>query len=119
MNMRIIILGGLAILSIFNFAFAQYIGPNATKTYSTVEEVNKKPVDGAEVTFKGYLLRKVGNEKYIFSDGTGEIRVEIDNDIFPNVAVGAKTKVEIKGEVEKDFLESPEIDVDIIQVMEK
>ncbi|MCD8554089.1 NirD/YgiW/YdeI family stress tolerance protein [Seleniivibrio sp.] len=117
--MRTIILGGLAVLSIFNFAFAQYIGPNAVKTYSTVEEVIKKPVDGAEVSFQGYLLKKVGNKKYIFSDGTGEIRVDIDNDIFPNVAVGAKTKVEVKGEIEKDFLESPEIDVDIIQVMEK
>lgn len=119
MSMRTIILGGLAILSLFNFAFAQYIGPNAAKTYSTVAEVNKKPVDDAQVVFQGYLLKKVGNEKYIFTDGTAEIRVEIDNDIFPNVAVGAKTKVEIKGEVEKDFLESPEIDVDIIQVLEK
>lgn len=119
MRMRTIILGGLALLSVFNFAFAQYIGPKAGKTYKTVAEVNKKPVDDSQVTFEGYLLKQVSNEKYIFSDGTGEIRVEIDNQDFPNVPVDAKTKILIKGEVEKDFLESPEIDVDIVQVLEK
>ena len=37
--------------------------------------------------------------------------------IFLNTKVDAKTKVEIRGEVEKDFLETPEIDVDVLTLV--
>ena len=58
-----------------------------------------------------FLLKKVGNEKYLFSDGKQEIRVEIDDEDFPAIKIGDKMRVEIRGKVESDFFESPEIDV--------
>ena len=53
----------------------------------------------------------------MFSDGTGEIRVDIDAKRFAGQQIDAKTKVEIRGEVEKDFLQSPEVDVDTILII--
>ncbi|RYF01478.1 MAG: NirD/YgiW/YdeI family stress tolerance protein [Comamonadaceae bacterium] len=98
-------------------ALAQYTGPSATPAYRNVGEVLKNPVDDAKVAFTGHLLRKVSNDKYIFSDGTGEIRVDIDDKHFPPTPIDEKTKVQIRGEVEKDFLESPEIDVESLAVV--
>jgi uncharacterized protein (TIGR00156 family) len=59
----------------------------------------------------------VGREKYLFRDSTGEIRIEIDHDVMPNEPFDDKTKVEITGEVEKDFLKSTEIDVKSIRLL--
>lgn len=98
-------------------ANAQYTGPSAEPAYKSVKEILANPVDDKDVTLKGHVLKKVSNEKYTFSDGTGEIRVEIDNDILPTTPIDDKTKVEIRGELEKDFMESPEIDVDTVTIV--
>ena len=96
---------------------AQYVGPSTTANYKNVAEILKNPVDDTVVVLSGHLLRKVGKEKYIFSDGTGEIRVEVDAKYFPATPISEKTKVQINGEVEKEFMSSPEIDVKALVVL--
>lgn len=64
------------------------------------------------VVLEGFIVKKVGNEKYIFTDGTGEIRIDLDDKYLPGQPFDDKTKVQLRGEVEKDFLDSPEIDVE-------
>ncbi|MEX2050574.1 MAG: NirD/YgiW/YdeI family stress tolerance protein [Steroidobacteraceae bacterium] len=98
-------------------AHAQYVGPTPAKSPSTVVQILKNPIDDQEVLLRGKLLKKLSSDKYRFSDGTGEIRVEIDNDNFPGQKVSETTVVEIYGEIEKDFLESPEIDVERITIV--
>ncbi len=100
-----------------SLAAAQYAGPSTTRpatiaNYASVADILKNPVDDAPVLLQGTLLRQVGKEKYIFTDGTGEIRVEIDTKHFAAAKVDDKVKVQIQGDVEKDFLQSPEIDVE-------
>ena len=103
---------------------AQYQGPGSKAAKSaplgpitTVEEVKKRGRNDQRVTLTGYVVKKVGWEKYQFRDGTGEIRVEIDDDVMPNEPFDDKTKIEIIGEVEKDFLRSVEIDVKAIRLL--
>ncbi|KKO65036.1 hypothetical protein VM94_01741 [Janthinobacterium sp. KBS0711] len=99
-------------------AHAQYVGPTTGPAApGNVAAILKNPVDDQAVVLRGNLLRKVGNEKYTFSDGTAEIRVDIDDKVFMNRKIDARTRVEIRGEVEKDFMESPEIDVDVLTVV--
>lgn len=93
-------------------AFAQYAGPSTILTYTKVADVLSKAVDDSPVVLEGFLVKKVASEKYLFKDSTGEIRVDIDSKYFPNTLVDEKTKVKIRGEFEKDFLVSPEIDVE-------
>jgi uncharacterized protein (TIGR00156 family) len=93
---------------------AQYVGPSTHVAAHSVAEVLKNPVDDQAVVLRGTIIKKVGNEKYIFTDGTGEIRVEIDDKHFAHQRFDAQTKVELRGEIEKDFLESPEVDVDAL-----
>ncbi len=98
---------------------AEYVGPSAPKPAESVAQILTNPRDGQRVVLRGYLIKQVSTEKYMFSDGTGEIRAEIDAEDFRGLMVDAKTRIEIIGEVEKDFLESPEIDVEVISASPK
>lgn len=108
---------GAGLLAMGAIAHAQYVGPSNTPVYKTIAEVLKHGTDDTSVQLEGYLVKKVGREKYLFSDGSSEIRVEIDDKQFPTTAVNEKTRVQIRGEFEKDFLQSPEIDVDQLTVV--
>ena len=96
---------------------AQYTGPGANVAPTTVMAILKEPVEDQDVVLTGVLLKKLSKEKYMFSDGSGQIRVEIDSKYMLDLTIDEKTRVEIRGEVEKDFLESPEIDVKMIRVV--
>lgn len=61
-------------LGVTAMSHAQYVGPTAQKAIESVAEVLKDPKDDQRVVLHGYLLKQVGTKKYIFSDGTGEIR---------------------------------------------
>ncbi len=111
-----VIFSSVSALAIPAAVQAQYVGPSTQKTPLTVAEVLKNPVDDQQVVLRGHLIKKVGNEKYLFSDGTGEIRVEIEAEDFPVQKIDDKTLIVIRGEVESDFLKSPEIDVDTISI---
>lgn len=105
--------GLLTVVTAFPLASqAQYAGPSET-SLTTVQAVLDNAKDDTYVTLRGKITRQVGEEKYIFADETGEIRVEIEKEVF-KTTVDDKSTVEIRGEVEKDFMESPEIDVDSI-----
>ncbi len=99
-------------------ALAQYVGPGAQPAVTSLKAVLDRPVDDQLVVLRGTLVKQVSSDKYIFSDGAQEIRVEIDRDVFPARQIGPTTRVEIVGEVEKDFMTSPEIDVDTLRVID-
>lgn len=98
-------------------AQAQYTGPGAVQALTSVRQVLARPVDGVAVVLRGQLVRQLSADKYIFSDGKQEIRVDIDRELFMAQPITASSTVEIVGEVEKDYLESPEIDVDLIRTV--
>lgn len=98
-------------MGLFNLAHAQYLGPNQATVLTTVAEILKKPVDDQEVVLEGHITKKIKKNHYEFKDNTGTIRTEIDQKYFYNTKITDKTLVEIYGEVDKDFLRTPEIDV--------
>ncbi|QAB15131.1 NirD/YgiW/YdeI family stress tolerance protein [Hydrogenovibrio thermophilus] len=96
---------------------AAYVGPSSEDQPRSVKQILANPQDDQFVVLKGYLTQQVSSDKYIFKDDTGEIRVEIDHDLFTSDPIKADTLVEIRGEVEKDFLKTPEIDVDHLSIV--
>lgn len=107
---RLLFLFGLLVMAL-GAATAQFIGPG-TSDIMTVKSVLDRPVDDMFVTLKGYIVKKISHDKYIFKDNTGEIRVDIDEKYFPyGTPITAQTLVMIQGEVDKDFMTSPEIEV--------
>jgi uncharacterized protein (TIGR00156 family) len=114
----IAMLATIASFSSATEAVAQYVGPSSNPGYKSVSDVLRNPVDDMEVQLEGTLSRKVGKNKYMFSDGVAEIRVEIDSKHFPaSSPISEKTRVRLHGDVEKDFMESPEIDVKQVTVI--
>lgn len=97
-------------------AAAQYTGPGAQAPVQSVAAVAAAK-DDAVVDMTGFIVRQLTAGKYLFSDGKEQIRVEIDSEVFPRQPINEKTRVRIRGELEKDFLESPEVDVKLVEVL--
>lgn len=97
-------------------ACAQYAGPSEIGA-TTVADILKNPVDDQDVQIQGHLLRQTAHDKYIFSDGTGEIVAEIKARRFGGQTVDEKTRVELIGEVDTSHKRPPEIEVDALRVL--
>jgi len=98
-------------------ALAQYAGKSAEPATPKVSDILSKPVDEQMVRLQGHLVRKTKSETYVFSDGSGEIVVEIDDDDFPKQKVDETTKVEIVGEVDTGLRRPPEIEAETVRVL--
>ncbi|MDR3352913.1 MAG: NirD/YgiW/YdeI family stress tolerance protein, partial [Zoogloeaceae bacterium] len=96
-------------------AFAQggFVGPSTPPAASTVADARTLP-DDARVVLQGHITRALGDEKYLFSDKTGEIVVEIDDKLWRGQRVEVKDTVEIRGEVDRDWAVSVEIEADTL-----
>lgn len=115
----------LVISTTFAPAFAQFqgasspggfTGPGAANRTNTVADILKNPIDDQRVTLQGKVTRHIGGDKYMFTDGTGEIRVDIDDHQFPPQPINEKTTVVIMGEVDSDFMQHLEIDVKSMRI---
>jgi uncharacterized protein (TIGR00156 family) len=70
--------------------------------------------DEYPVVLRGKIERFLGDEKYLFTDETGSIIVEIDNRLWRGISVDQNDTVEITGEVDRDFTRT-EIEADSIK----
>lgn len=98
-------------------ASAQYTGPSEIGQIS-VAEILKNPVDDQDVRVQGHLLRQTAHDKFIFSDGTGEIVAEIKAKHFASQTLDEKAKVELIGEVDTSSKRPPEIEVDFLKILD-
>ncbi|MCQ9616691.1 NirD/YgiW/YdeI family stress tolerance protein [Paenalcaligenes niemegkensis] len=111
------VLASVVVTSIFSLpVHAQYSGPSAIGG-SSVAAILENPVDDQDVRLEGNLLRRTGHDKYVFSDGTGEIIAEIKDKHFAGQKVDEKMKVELIGEVDTSRIHPPEIEVESLRVI--
>jgi len=84
---------------------------------STVQEAHKLN-DDDKVSLKGKIEKSLGNEKYQFNDGTGIIVIEIDDDEWEGIIVTPENIIEITGEIDKNMMSAPTVDVESISIIE-
>jgi uncharacterized protein (TIGR00156 family) len=100
-------------------AHAGYVGPQAKA--DTVQDIidNARAYDSQDrdVRLRGRITKQLSQDRFEFTDATGTIRVEIDPDDFPLEPIDENTPVEIMGEVEAAYFESPEIEVEVLRVL--
>jgi uncharacterized protein (TIGR00156 family) len=94
---------------------AQYLGPLPTAT--TVSQIVAAPVNHQVVVLRGFIVRQVDPELYVFKDQTGEIVLEIDPETFPRSPVKPDTAVQIRGDVEVGWKDGPRIEVEDLFVL--
>lgn len=80
---------------------------------TTVKDVYLLP-DETPVELEGKILTSLGDEKYTFTDDTGTIVIEIDDDELDNITVTPEDKVHLFGELDKNSSRT-EIDVKKIE----
>lgn len=108
-----LLLSGLLVSS----SHAAYEGPGAVVASTTLADILKNPVEDQRVTLQGKLLKKIGKEKYLFSDGQNSITAEIDDKDMQHITVTESSTVEITGEVDKKLFGPPEVEVDHIRLI--
>ncbi|PSW20349.1 hypothetical protein C9I98_08740 [Photobacterium sanctipauli] len=91
-----------------------YSGPVDTVTVASLLEDTSMFTE-KDAVVEGHLIKQVNADTFIFSDGTKEIQVEIDDDIRMPQTINADTKVRLFGEYEGG--NTPEIEVDRIQLI--
>lgn len=100
-----------ALASVIAFAPAQAQFVGGPSNVTTVKNLLDSGKDDQLATLEGYIVQQVKHEKYMFRDSTGEMLVEIDDEVFKVQRVDPKTKVRIDGELERDFMEKDKVDV--------
>lgn len=88
-----------------------FTGPSVAAV-SVVEA--QKLGDDTPVVLVGSIEKSLGGEKYLFKDATGTIVVEIDDEDWNGVTVSETDVIEIRGEIDKDLMKAPKVDVDSI-----
>ncbi len=78
-----------------------FTGPDETPVVSVAEAL--KLGDEARVTLTGTIDKRLGPEKYQFSDRTGKITIEIEDEDWRGLTVGPNDPVVIHGEIDRDF----------------
>ncbi len=104
----------LAAGSVASVALAQYTGPSAVNTPTTVKQILDNPREDQYVRLEGKLIRKLSADAYTFQDATGTIEVEIEPEIFPKTAVNENTVVILMGEIDRRLTKAPEVEVESI-----
>jgi len=110
---RLIFLTVLLLAAVFalNAQQSGFIGPGANAT--TVAEALMLR-DDSPVIMRGKIERFLGNEKYLFSDETASIIIEIENKVWRGITVDENDVVEISGEIDRNF-RRVEVDVNSLR----
>ncbi len=82
----------------------------AAKNHVSVSAIAKLK-DETAVTLKGTLLKHLNEDHYEFSDGTGVILLDIDDDLWKASNIKAGDKVQVVGEVDTHRYKPTDIEV--------
>lgn len=98
--------------------FAQETPANTTPQTSpqaiTIMEAMSMP-DDSTVILEGTITSKLGDETYVFTDSTGNINIEIDDEEWNGISPQTDEVIMIQGEVDKDG-NLVEIDVEAVML---
>lgn len=110
------LLAGIVVAGVFaSPCLAQQSSPSKNDQV-TVAEILKNPVDDQNVQLQGHLLRQDTNDRYVFSDGTGQIFAQIKLLSFAGLSFDASTDIELVGEVKTRPEQAPEIEAKSVKV---
>ncbi|EGR7951753.1 hypothetical protein DC365_06185 [Vibrio vulnificus] len=100
-----------------NSSTVQGISFDGPVNVSVVSELLKDSTMFTEkdVVVEGTLVRQLNKDTYIFTDGSAEIQVELDDDIRFTQTINSNTRLRLFGEFEGG--NTPEIEVDSLTLL--
>ncbi len=94
---------------------AAFDGPGAAPVVKDSASAATAAKDSPD-TLEGNLVRKVKDELYLFKDGSGEVLVEIDDDLMTGRNITPENKVRLHGDVDRED-GRPSIEVETLEVL--
>lgn len=91
----------VALMSVSSFAMAAYSGPKEENKVSVAQL--KEVADDQWVTLEGKLVKHLGGENYLFRDASGEVEVEVDEEVWRGTEVGPEDLIRVRGEVDHSW----------------
>lgn len=85
----------------------------AVQAVSKVTSLRQLP-DDSHAVLEGHITGKVRHEHYTFRDSSGQIEVEIDDDVWRGVDVSPKDKVRLSVKVDQEH-QRTEVDVKSVE----
>ena len=95
------VIGLLTLMSISSFTMAAFTGPQEQNKVSVAQL--KDLADDSWATLEGNLVKHLGGENYMFRDASGEVEVEVDQDVWRGTEVGPDDLICIRGEVDHSW----------------
>ena len=105
----VILISVFGVFFTFSGCATGYKGPKAAMTVIEAKE----STDNTAVILRGKIERKLDNDRYMFSDDTGKIIIDINFWVWGSISIDQNDMVEITGVVAKHF---SEIYVDIQKI---
>jgi uncharacterized protein (TIGR00156 family) len=75
---------GLSVLAVASCSTPSrygYVGPGSQSNGSNTVQAALVSRDGEQVVLRGRIIGQVDDEHYLFADGSGQVTVEIDEDL--------------------------------------
>ena len=63
------------------------------------------------IAFHQELITYFKDDKYLFTDGTDQIKLEIKNRVWNGLNVGPQDKIRVYGKLDNEIFEKPELEV--------
>ena len=67
--------------------------------------------DNSMITLEGNITQQIDDDEFWFTDGTGQIKVEIERHVWNGLNVGPNDKVRIFGKLDNEMFEKAELEV--------
>ncbi|OOR98237.1 hypothetical protein B0187_09100 [Haemophilus paracuniculus] len=102
-----------ALLTVSTVAVAGFNNTNAPQTNGGVATVVQAltAADDAQMSLKGKITRQLDKDEFMFQDGTGEIKIEIDDKVWQGQNVTPNDVIIIFGKVDKNTFGKSDFDV--------
>ena len=106
------------VIALLGFLFSGIALPNTSIAGLNIVAVKslKNLSDDASVVLEGYVIKQTREEHYMFKDDTGQIEIDVDEDILKGVKLTPGIKVRISGEVDKND-NGVSVDVDHLEII--
>ncbi|WP_045476059.1 YgiW/YdeI family stress tolerance OB fold protein [Serpentinimonas barnesii] len=90
-----------ALLGAFmSHASAQFTGPSVAGPASTVQQAQQARL-GSYLTLTGHIVAHQREDYYLFRDASGELRVEIEPEVWQGRRIGPEHLVRLHGEIDQ------------------
>ncbi|OOF56299.1 TIGR00156 family protein [Rodentibacter genomosp. 2] len=67
--------------------------------------------DNSMITLVGNITKQIDNDEYLFTDGTEQIKIEIDDRVWKGLNVGPQDKIRISGKLDNEAFEKADLEV--------